>query len=136
MRDYSCVACGRVNCSCGCEGDPDECVCDIRSNPDVCASCGLADCSCGCEGDPDECVCDIQIRWNPGCSKCGRIDCNCESLGYCICGDNRRNPDPEGEPWGPELYNPLEDNDHQFKDDSVYRSISSRFRRNPRIRRI
>ena len=45
---------------------------------------------------------------------------------------HRRNPDPNGAPWGPDLYNPLEDEDHPFKDESEYRSVTkSLYRRNP-----
>lgn len=41
----------------------------------------------------------------------------------------RSNPD---EKWGPTLYNPLEDEDHAFKDDSHYeRTIAKLRRRNP-----
>ena len=123
MEDY------RDDCPCGCYGDPGKCVW-LDSN--VCAACGLEDCPCGCEGDPDECVCDVQVRWNPTCEKCGLADCECQKLGYCVC-ENRRNPDPDGKPWGPSLYNPLHDNFHEFKDDSSYRDMSSRYRRNPRI---
>ena len=44
----------------------------------------------------------------------------------------RRNPDPNGAPWGPDLYNPLEDEDHPFKDESEYRSVTKPlYRRNP-----
>ena len=43
----------------------------------------------------------------------------------------RKNPDPEGRPWGPELYNPLKDKNHKFKDDSHYVKLISKLRRNP-----
>jgi len=48
-----------------------------------------------------------------------------------------RNPDPTGQPWGPSLYDPLGDNDHNFKDESHYKKIISKLRRNPyrRLRR-
>jgi hypothetical protein len=40
----------------------------------------------------------------------------------------RSNPDKN---WGPTLYNPLEDNDHAFKDDSHYQRTIAKLRRNP-----
>lgn len=43
----------------------------------------------------------------------------------------RRNPAPDGKPWGPSLYNPLEDTNHEFKDDSHYKKVISKLRRNP-----
>ena len=43
----------------------------------------------------------------------------------------RRNPAPDGSAWGPHLYNPLEDDKHEFKDDSHYKKIASKLRRNP-----
>jgi len=44
----------------------------------------------------------------------------------------RRNPDPNGRPWGPELYNPLEDTRHPFKNEAEYRSVvKPLYRRNP-----
>lgn len=46
---------------------------------------------------------------------------------------NRKlNPDPNGKPWGPKLYNPLDDDNHPFKNESHYTSIISKlYRRNP-----
>ena len=58
-----CYACGLVNCSCGCGGDPELCSCSYRygryrHNPfEVCPVCGVADCPCGCEDDPNLCTC-------------------------------------------------------------------------------
>lgn len=43
----------------------------------------------------------------------------------------RRNPDPDGNPWGPTLYNPLVDTQHPFKDESHYNEMISKLRRNP-----
>lgn len=43
----------------------------------------------------------------------------------------RRNPAPNGTAWGPDLYNPLEDKDHNFKNDSHYRKYLAKSRRNP-----
>jgi hypothetical protein len=43
----------------------------------------------------------------------------------------RRNPDPDGKPWGPKLYNPLQDTNSKFKDDRHYKNIISKLRRNP-----
>ena len=40
----------------------------------------------------------------------------------------RSNPDKN---WGPTLYNPLEDDDHAFKDDSHYQRTIAKLRRNP-----
>jgi hypothetical protein len=40
----------------------------------------------------------------------------------------RSNPDKN---WGPTLYNPLEDRDHAFKDDSHYQRTIAKLRRNP-----
>ena len=108
---------------------------NLRNNPyhDRCWKCGKSNCGCGCNGNPYACICDVTrrnpLRRNPVCEKCGVEDCKCQTLGYCVC-DKRRNPDPDGNPWGPSLYNPLEDDHHQFKDDSIYRHIASRFRRN------
>lgn len=48
----------------------------------------------------------------------------------------RRNPDPEGNPWGPSLYDPLKDKKHSFKDDRHYKRVASRLRRNPSPRGI
>jgi len=95
-----------------------------------CVACGLIDCPCECDGDPEYCTCNAELRSNPICEGCGLEDCECQSVGYCVC-DKRRNPDPDGNPWGPSLYNPFEDDHHEFKDDSVYRNMISRFRRNP-----
>lgn len=73
-----------------------------------CAACGKATCGCGCAGDPMACMCPgFQRGW-------------------------RRNPAPNGDPWGPKLYNPLEDDDHEFLDDSHYQRTISKLRRNPR----
>jgi len=38
----------------------------------------------------------------------------------------RSNPD-----WGPTLYNPLDDDNHDFKDDSHYEKTIAKLRRNP-----
>ena len=43
----------------------------------------------------------------------------------------RRNPDPHGNPWGPQLYNPLKDDRHKFKNESHYNKMIARLRRNP-----
>lgn len=43
----------------------------------------------------------------------------------------RRNPDSSGNAWGPSLYNPLNDIDHPFKDESHYQKMISKLRRNP-----
>jgi len=44
----------------------------------------------------------------------------------------RRNPDPYGKPWGPDLYNPLNDGEHPFKNESEYRKvIRPLYRKNP-----
>ena len=43
----------------------------------------------------------------------------------------RRNPDPSGKPWGPELYNPLEDSKNKFKNDRHYHKMIAKLRRNP-----
>lgn len=43
----------------------------------------------------------------------------------------RRNPAPDGTPWGPSLYNPLEDSNNTFKDDKHYKKVISKLRRNP-----
>lgn len=46
----------------------------------------------------------------------------------------RRNPDgldDQGNSWGPSLYNPLNDKDHPFKDESHYQKIIAKLRRNP-----
>ena len=75
----------------------------------ACVTCGLVDCPCGCDGDPEYCICDVEFRENPGpiCEGCGLEGCECQSVGYCVC-DKRRNPDPDGKPWGPSLYDPFE----------------------------
>ena len=46
-------------------------------------------------------------------------------------GGYRRNPDPEGNPWGPKLYNPLEDTNNKFKNERHYTKMISKLRRNP-----
>jgi len=43
----------------------------------------------------------------------------------------RRNPDPNGEPWGPQLYNPLRDQNHDFRDESHYHQMIAKLKRNP-----
>jgi hypothetical protein len=43
----------------------------------------------------------------------------------------RRNPDPDGNPWGPQLYNPLKDRRHKFKNEAHYKKMITRLRRNP-----
>lgn len=43
----------------------------------------------------------------------------------------RNNPGPNGENWGPSLYNPLNDSDHPFKDETHYQKIIAKLRRNP-----
>jgi len=45
----------------------------------------------------------------------------------------RSNPAPDGSPWGPELYDPLNDKNHPFKDESEYQRAIKPFykRRNP-----
>lgn len=43
----------------------------------------------------------------------------------------RRNPDPDGKPWGPQLYNPLMDNNRKFKNEGHYKKMISKLRRNP-----
>tara|TARA_B100000925_G_C21907731_1_gene430088 strand:- start:562 stop:807 length:246 start_codon:yes stop_codon:yes gene_type:complete len=43
----------------------------------------------------------------------------------------RRNPDPSGKPWGPDLYNPLEDSKNKFKNDRHYHKMIAKLRRNP-----
>jgi hypothetical protein len=43
----------------------------------------------------------------------------------------RRNPCPEGKPWGPDLYNPLKDTNNKFKNERHYARMISKLRRNP-----
>jgi hypothetical protein len=43
----------------------------------------------------------------------------------------RRNPDPDGKPWGPQLYNPLQDNNRKFKNEGHYKKMIAKLRRNP-----
>ena len=43
----------------------------------------------------------------------------------------RRNPDPSGKPWGPKLYNPLEDKSNKFKNERHYTKMIAKLRRNP-----
>jgi hypothetical protein len=43
----------------------------------------------------------------------------------------RRNPCPEGRPWGPKLYNPLKDTNNKFKNERHYTRMISKLRRNP-----
>ena len=44
----------------------------------------------------------------------------------------RRNPDPDGKPWGPTLYDPLEDKTNKFKDETHYKKVLAKlYRRNP-----
>ena len=43
----------------------------------------------------------------------------------------RRNPCPEGKPWGPQLYNPLTDDNNKFKNERHYKRMISKLRRNP-----
>jgi len=46
-------------------------------------------------------------------------------------GGYRRNPDPDGKPWGPQLYNPLTDNNRKYKNEGHYKRMISKLRRNP-----
>jgi hypothetical protein len=51
----------------------------------------------------------------------------------CQCSCHRkRNPAPDGSAWGPNLYNPLIDKKHEFKDERHYkRLVSNLHRYNP-----
>ena len=46
--------------------------------------------------------------------------------------DIKRNPDPNGNPWGPSLYDPLSDKENKFKDESNYQGVITKlYRKNP-----
>lgn len=86
-----------------------------------CVGCGLASCECGCAGDASLCFCGVRYRPNLepySTSTTNRYRSN----------PYRLNPD---EKWGPTLYNPLEDTNHKFKDDSHYQKTIAKLRRNP-----
>jgi len=77
-----CAACGKINCGCGCNGDPALCTCT------GCAACGMVNCGCGCNGDPSLCTCTTGSVSSRGCAACGKVNCGCGCNGnpaLCTC---------------------------------------------------
>jgi len=94
----ACASCGRIDCPCGCGGDPILCTCHVDQ---PCANCGRRDCSCGCQGDPELCICKRGLehlhQGTQACARCGMVDCPCGCDGdpsLCRCPQigPRRNP--------------------------------------------